>query len=60
MCSKVSRVRLLTNGQLDDKTQVISLDSVSDNALWIATDRHAFRYDGNAFTFYEHGDNVAY
>ncbi|NEH55874.1 hypothetical protein GR198_09030 [Rhizobium leguminosarum] len=55
-----SRVRLLTSGKLDGKTQVISLDSVSDNALWIASNRHAFRYDGNAFTFYEHGDNVAY
>ncbi|ASR09863.1 hypothetical protein CHY08_22270 (plasmid) [Rhizobium leguminosarum bv. viciae] len=55
-----SRVRLLTSGKLDGKTQVISVDSVSDNALWIASNRHAFRYDGNAFTFYEHGDNVAY
>ncbi|MEK1865282.1 MAG: hypothetical protein AAAC49_26230, partial [Rhizobium leguminosarum] len=55
-----SRVRLLTSGKLDGKTQVVGLDSVSDNTLWIATDRHAFRYDGNAFTFYEHGDNVAY
>ncbi|MBB4481143.1 hypothetical protein [Rhizobium etli] len=55
-----SRVRLLTGEKLDGKTQVIGLDSVSDNALWIATSRHAFRYDGNTFTFYQHGDNAAY
>ncbi|MBB2689745.1 UNVERIFIED_ORG: hypothetical protein GGI63_000879 [Rhizobium esperanzae] len=55
-----SRVRLLTGEKLDGKTQVISLDSVSDNALWIATNRHAYRYDGSAFTYYQHGDNLAY
>jgi len=38
-----SRVRLLTSGKLDGKTQIIGLDSVSDNTLWIAIEGECLR-----------------
>ncbi|MEZ2223266.1 hypothetical protein [Rhizobium sp. RCC_161_2] len=55
-----SNVRLVSSGKLDGRAQIIALDSFSDTILWIATDRHAIRYDGSTFTFFEHPDNVNY
>lgn len=53
-----SNVRLVSEGKLHDQSQIIAVDSFSDAVLWIATDRHAFRYDGNTFAFFEHADNL--
>lgn len=54
---------LIRRGRLNEMTRIVSIDSIdsfSDTILWIATDRHAFRYDGDDFAFFEHQDNVSY
>ncbi|WP_108818339.1 hypothetical protein [Pseudovibrio sp. Alg231-02] len=38
--------------------QVRILDSVSDNILWLACARHAYRFDGIDFHVHEHPDNI--
>ncbi|MBP1853425.1 hypothetical protein [Rhizobium halophytocola] len=54
------RPQLITSGKLNERSPIICLDSFSDDVLWIATNRHAFRYDGSSFEFFEHQDNTAF
>jgi hypothetical protein len=43
---------------LDETTVVQQIDSVSDNYLWIVSDRHVFRFDGQNVERFDHPDNV--
>ncbi|TCV65354.1 hypothetical protein [Neorhizobium sp. S3-V5DH] len=51
------RAVLVKSEGLDDRTHVIAMDSVGDDAMWIASDRHAFLHDGAGIKIYRHGDN---
>jgi hypothetical protein len=42
----------------DETTVLHKLDSVSDNYLWIVSDRHVFRYDGEIVERFQHPDNI--
>lgn len=46
------------NVGFDETTVVQQIDSVSDNYLWIVSDRHVFRYDGEHVEKFEHPDNL--
>ncbi|MVA82724.1 hypothetical protein GOZ89_25345 [Agrobacterium vitis] len=50
-------VRLVETPYLKGVSPIISIDSFSENGLWIVTNRHVFYNDGDQIRFYPHGDN---